>query len=191
MAEVPLGAISAAGVGATTASAEYINDLGDILCQGVAAVAVTLNAEFAPDVTATGTSTASAHLHEASAHATSLLIGSETVQLREGGHAVRFVPLAPTGRAYVGELRRAIRSGIPARGYVHEWTLDFVAMPISDVAALETALSATGPITVSGSVLGVDYSASCYVRDIQRMTGRSLEWAEVSCTLLEAEPFTN
>ena len=111
----------------------------------------------------------------------SILIGAETVEILEGGHVVRRVPLSPSARNHAGLMLSAITS---SRGHVREWSLRLPLMLVADVVALEAELDAVGSVTVTGALIDSVNSLTCYASNVQRQMD-GLTFARLSFDLVE------
>ena len=93
----------------------------------------------------------------------SLLIGAETVDIKQSGHNHRQVPLGPAGRGYNRKMLSAVTS---TRGYRKVWRLETVEMDLADVIALEAELAGPGAVNVSGSLVGTNIK--CHAANVRR-----------------------
>jgi hypothetical protein len=111
----------------------------------------------------------------------SVVIGAETVEIMEGGHSVRHIPLSPWGRNQAGVLVSAITA---ARGHRREWSLRLPLMELADVVALEAELDAVGSVVVSGALIDASNPITCYASNVQREQNNTT-WARLTFDLFE------
>jgi len=113
----------------------------------------------------------------------SVLIGAETVEILDGGHVVRHIPLSPSARNHAGLMLSAITA---SRSHTREWSLRLPLMLLADVVALEAELDAVGQVTVVGTLIDPDNTVNCYASNVQRQM-EDLTWARLSFDLVEAD----
>jgi len=114
-----------------------------------------------------------------------LTIEGTTVPVREGGHSVRHMPLAPTERIYDGSLMRAITSN---RGHFRTWRIETVEMDLTDAETIEALLDNSGSLTCSGDFCQDTGDVESHPRNVRRSMDESTDRAVVSFDLEETDP---
>jgi hypothetical protein len=115
----------------------------------------------------------------------SLVIGAETIEVRQGTDSMGYEPLSPTGEVYDGTVLSAI---VTARGYARVWGLTTPLMDMADVEALEAELAGPGAVTVTGELVD-DSGISCHARNVRRVErSTDLLQAALAFELVESDP---
>ena len=116
----------------------------------------------------------------------SLTIGSESIQVRQGSHSVRWEMLATKGRVYNGMLKSAVTA---SRGFRRIWSLQTPMMDMTDIEALEAELSGPGSVGVTGTLVNEAGTIQCHARAVRRSEYDSaLQTASLSFELVESDP---
>lgn len=113
----------------------------------------------------------------------SLTIEGVTVPVAEGGHTVRYEPLAASARIWDGSMMSGTTS---TRGHRRVWAIQTPEVPIADVEAIEAVLDGYGSVTCNGTEVGTNIE--CHPLNMQRTMGESLLMATLSFELRESDP---
>lgn len=111
-----------------------------------------------------------------------LVITSIIVPVRYGGHEMVLTPLAPSTRAYDGQLRSATTTTRPK---LRTWRFQTGYIAWSDGLTLEAALRAAGRVTTNGYLVGGS-EIECYVQNIRREPQITITHMALSFELHEA-----